>query len=114
MTGYGRMFHTLGGLGPVLDELDGEGGGGVGGSGSGVAGLVNESRGEVVAVVWDCWLACVSGSGIASSGSVVGVELGDGGVGESESVVVWPVVGLDGRAFAGDWRWVGSWRSARR
>ena len=40
-----------GGLGPVLDELDGEGGGGVGGSGSGVAGLVNESRGEVVVVV---------------------------------------------------------------
>ena len=96
MTGYGRMLHTLGGLGPVLAGLDEEGGGGVGGSGSGVAGLVNESRWEVVAVDWDCWLACVSGSGIASSGSVVGVELGEGGVGESESVVVWSVVGLDG------------------
>ena len=114
MMGYGRMLHTLGGLGPVLGVLDGEGGGGVGGSGSGVAKLVGESRGEVVAVDWDCWLACVSGSGIASSGSVVGVELGDGSVGESESVVVWPVVGLGGRACAGDWRWVGSWRSARR
>ena len=57
MMGYGRMLQTLGGLGPVLDELDGEEGGGVGGSGSGVAGLVNGSRGEVVAVDWDCWLA---------------------------------------------------------
>ena len=94
--GYGRMLHTLGGLGPVLGVLDGEGGGGVGGSGSGVSKLVGESRGEVVAVAWDCWLACGSGTGIASSGSVVEVELGEGGVGEPESVVVWSVVGLDG------------------
>ena len=66
MTGYGRMFHTLGGLGPVLAGLDEEGGGGVGGSGSGVAELVSESCGEVVAVAWGCWLVCGSGSGIAS------------------------------------------------
>ena len=38
MMGYGRMLHTLGGLGPVLGVLVGEGGGGVGGFGSGVAG----------------------------------------------------------------------------
>ena len=81
MMGYGRMLHTLG-------VLDGEGGGGVGGSGSGVVELVGESRGEVVAVAWDCWLACDSGSGIASSGSGVGFGLEDGVVGDSESVVV--------------------------
>jgi hypothetical protein len=114
MMGYGRMLHTLGGLGPVLGVLDGEGGGGVGGSGSGVAKLVGDSRGEVVAVAWDRWLACGSGSGIASLGSVVGLGLEDDVVGDSESVVVWLVVGLDGRALAGDWRWAGSWRSARR
>ena len=79
----------VGGLGPVLAGLDEGGGGGVGGSGSGVAELVSEYCGEVVAAAWGCWLAC-------GSGSVVGVELEDGGVGESESVVVWSVVGLDG------------------
>ena len=89
-------------------------GGGVGGSGSVVVELVGESRGEVVAVAWECGLACDSGSGIASSGSGGGFGVEDGVVGDSESVVVWLVVGLDGRVLAGDWRWAGSWRSARR
>ena len=69
-------FTRWGGLGLVLSGLDDEGGGGVGGSGSGVAKLVGKSRGEVVAVAWNCWLACGSGSGIASSGSVVGSSWG--------------------------------------
>ena len=68
----------------------------MGGSGSEVSRLVSESRGEVAVGAWGCWFACCSGFGIASSGSVVGVELGEGGVGEPALVVVWSVVGLDG------------------
>ena len=114
MMGYGRMLHTLGGLGPMLGVLHGEGGDGVGGFGSGVAKLMGESHEEVVAVVWDCWWACGSGSGMASLESVVGLGWEDDVVGGSESVVVWLVVGLSGRALAGGWRWAGSWRRARR
>ena len=50
--------------------------------------------------------------GLVVSGSVDGDSLGESGVGGSESVVAWSVVGLGG-CLVLDWRWVWSSRRAR-
>ena len=53
------------------------------------------------------------GLGLVVSGSVDGVGSGESGVGGSESVVAWSVVGIDGCLVLGVWRCVWSLRRAR-
>ena len=53
------------------------------------------------------------GLGLVVSGSVDGVGSGECGVGRSESVVAWSVVGLNGWLVLGVWRCVWSARRAR-